>query len=896
MSTPWDETYKRDVLDPAREAGDQPPEDLLVRYGLAEPLSPGDIAAQVKRARQCWRRSRGQLKYRKLIDRLEAEHRELAPLFTAAERGDLGPLTARLRGGAERAARRRAEAKARLVDAAGPLRMLTPGDLDGIARSSGFARAELEELLRADRIEVREPDPLPASPPYRGYVKARESVAVLGHRHLADFLFGPRLTGPMRVLGGFRAPGVRLDAPVVAQVSAEWARRPRDTSSTNADTILVALRSVLAAPPGGARLDDLVLYDLVDRLRERHRQRASDRALLRYAVDGLGIDPGEARRLVFAVLRESGPSGGLAGRLRELLDAGAAHAAALLADAALAEGPAQVPKGAGAAAEAAAVQDIESAEVLSAEARERVATATRLREEAVRCPDPDRAWRLLSDALHLVRDLPGAEEHRRRLPPRPASAPVLVLDAHGSAVRLSWAESPSKVGDIGYRVVRQRGRPPRDGVDGEVVASSGTAARDERAPVNVPLYYAVIAWRGEAAAPPAVTGPVLVRPEPAGVQVLAGDGVVTGRWRCPPAAARVAVTREEAATGQPSRITVRADREGFRDTVRNGATYHYHVAAVYLDEAGREVGTPGVRLSASPSAPPDPVGGFTAEPDPAEAGRLLVSFPPPGHGIVEMVLLSAPPGWPYGAVVPIAEVRRAGHAVPATPTSGGLAVHPGGSGVLLAVTVAGEAAAIGAHRRHVDLPPPRRLLAQRRGGAVHVGFDWPQDVPEVEITYQVGGSDPRRTLVTRAAYDAQGGVRLAVPEAEQVDVLVASSGTSGGARVVGAPVSATVSRRTLVGYDIERAGPPWRRTLVVTLRSERPVRIARLALVLRAGRVMPQRAGDGETVGSWEELDVPSVLSVPHPRRTGPFWLRCFTTDGGIELSDPPVRRLQSKG
>ncbi|HEV7931241.1 MAG TPA: hypothetical protein VGP70_02780 [Actinomadura sp.] len=913
MSAPWDEDYKRDVLEPAREAGDQPPEDLLLRYRLAEPLSPGEIPAQVKRVRQCWRRARGQLKYRKLIDRLEADHRELAPLFTAAERGDLGPLRARLRGGAERAAHRRTEAKARLVDAAGPLRMLGPRELEGIARSGGVSRAELESLVRAERIEVREPDPLPASAPYQGYVKARESLAVLGHRHLADFLFGDRMEGPMRVLGGFHAPGVRLDASIVTAVSEQWARRPRDTTSTNAGTILVALRSALGepAPHGGGnaggngggegdRLAGLLLYDLVDRLRERRRERASERALLRYAVDALGVEPGDARRLVFSVVRESGPAGGLAGRLRELLDAGAVHAAALLADAASPErdpGPAGAhrrPAGPG--------SESESAEILAAEARQRVAAATRLRDEAVRCGDPDQAWRLLADALHLVGDLPGAEEHLRRLPPRPAAAPVAVPT--GDGVRISWTASPSMVGEIGYRVLRRAGRPPRDGADGVPVPSGGTTALDANPPVNAPLFYAVIAVRGDAAAPPAATGMVCVRPEPSGVELTAGDGVVTGRWRCPPAAARVAVTRVAAAsvTGARGAVTggepgaaVGADRQGFRDAVRNGTTYHYHVAAVYIDENGREVTTPGVWVSATASARPEPVGELRVEPHPGEPGRVLVAFAPPRHGTVELVLLGSPPRWPYGAVVPLADVRDAGHVLPATPIEHGLSVRPRASGVLLAVTVSEDAAAIGAHRRHVDLPPPRRLAAQRRGGAIHVGFDWPGEVPEVEVTYQIGASDPCRILTTRAAYEAQGGVRLAAPEGEQVDVLVASSGISGDARVVGAPVAATVPGHRVVGYDLRAGGPPWHRTVVLTLRAGEPVRIPRLVLVLRAGEVMPRREEDGETLASWEEVDVPAVLSVPRPRRTGPFWLRCFTGDGGIELSDPPVRRLRIK-
>ncbi|WP_460369546.1 hypothetical protein, partial [Actinocorallia lasiicapitis] len=79
----FDDDYKSEVLEPARASGDQPPEDLRLRYRLAEPLTPEGVTAQVKLVRQSWRRSRGQLKYRKLIDRLEAEHRALTPVFTA---------------------------------------------------------------------------------------------------------------------------------------------------------------------------------------------------------------------------------------------------------------------------------------------------------------------------------------------------------------------------------------------------------------------------------------------------------------------------------------------------------------------------------------------------------------------------------------------------------------------------------------------------------------------------------------------------------------------------------------------------------------------------------------------------------------------------------------------
>lgn len=848
----WDEDYKREVLEPARAAGDQPPEDLRIRYALSEPLVPAEVTARVKQVRQCWRRARGQLKYRKLVDRLEAEHRALAGAFAAAEKGDLRPLAERLRGGEERTARRRAEVRARLLDVAGAVRMVTPGDITAIARSGGVTADELGWLARAENVDVREPDQLPATPPYAGYPRAREALDVLGHRHLADFLTPFR--GSVKVLDG-----VRPDPRLIARAAEEWARRARDTSSSNAETVLIALKST---DPG-----ELVLYDVVDRLRERHRQRASEAALLHHAVQGLGVDPLDARRLVFAVRREDGPAGGAAGRLRDLLDAGNVHAAAELS--ATLDGEVEGDTA-----------------VLAAEARQRVVTATGLRDRAAAVADPDAAWLLLTDALHLVPDLPGAEEMRRRLPPHPPTG--LRADAVDGTVSVAWEPSRSAGGTIEYRVWRGTGETPTP--FGALLATTTDAGlRDESAPVNTRLWYTVVATRGEASAEPAFAGPAVVRPDPAQIELTAGDTVVTGRWSLPDEAAGVVVTRSSPTGGDG--VQIPADRLGFTDRdLQNDVTYHYRIAAVYLDPWGTPEPTQGMAASVTPSAPPEPVGMIDLIPDTLDPTRLMVGFAPPRRGTPEVVLLPGPPPWPYGAIMPVDEVRGAGRPLPATPTADGLAVRTRGGGVLLVVTVAGRHAAIGVHKRHVSLPPPAELTAQRRDGTVHLGFDWPPDVAEVAVDYRWGAAT-ERLRVTRAAYDSEGGVHLAVPADEPVEISVAACADG----VLGSPSVLSVAGHRVVEYDLERTGPLWRRSLVLTLSARRPVRVAELRLVLRPGRVMPTRASDGETLAAWTDLDVVGSLrlTVPEPSRKAGYWLRCFTSDETLELADPPVRRLQ---
>src|SRR3954471_3811415 len=91
-----EQRYIREVLEPARAAGNQPPDDLRVRYALIEPLVSREVTESVRQVRMCWRKARGQLRFRRLVDRLEGDHLKLAHLFERAGAGDLAPLRAAL--------------------------------------------------------------------------------------------------------------------------------------------------------------------------------------------------------------------------------------------------------------------------------------------------------------------------------------------------------------------------------------------------------------------------------------------------------------------------------------------------------------------------------------------------------------------------------------------------------------------------------------------------------------------------------------------------------------------------------------------------------------------------------------------------------------------------------
>ncbi|MEV8631804.1 hypothetical protein AB0395_09120 [Streptosporangium sp. NPDC051023] len=846
-----DERYIEEVLEPARRPGGALPDDLRVRYQVDETMSAATVAETARRVRQSWRLARGQLKFKRLVNRLEADDQgKYREIFAAAEGGDLGPLHTAFAQTTEHAARRRADAESRLRAAAGPLRLVVPDVMERIAEDTGLGTEETRRICETLRIDVCEPDQLPEVAPYVRYSEVRTALDTLDNRHLAHFVFGVTCRG-MRVLGGFSMPGgAPLDRDALDRVRRKWTAEPQGSLTTRAETVLTALRTV----PDPA---ELVRYDIVARLRERAHEHANDDTLLQHATGHLDLALDEARRLVFAVRHESrykASWSGTANRLRELIDigdiVGAVDLARTLSQAALA----------GEVAE------------LVAEAQTRLDTAVRLRNEAVQDgTDPDQAWLKLEDALRNVPDLPEAGELQARLSPHPAGRPV--AEARDGGVLISWDRSPSKVGEIRYEV-RRNGGP--------LATVAEPPVHDDAPPVNVALHYEVVARRGEGAAPPVSAAPIILRPEPEEVRVTAGDGVVSGGWAAPAMASRVVVVRD----GTP----ITADRTGFRDLrVVNGEDYTYVVSAVYLAPGG-EVVTPGVSRTVTPVGRPEPVREFELRPDPSDQGAFRARYDEPATGTLEIVALRGEPPWPVGTTISVAELRAASRTVPSSPERDGLTIRPTGvSMVLLAVTLMGDLATIGGHREHVNLPSVTDLTAERRGTAVNVGFTWPPETSEVRVRWS-----GQETLVSSARYRAQGGIRLTSPESEELTVEVTPVVLLRGEHVTGPATAVRLPALVPVRYDVAREGPPWRRHLVLTLTCDRPVRLTRLSLVLRPGSILPMSAADGVTLAEWAGLEVPARLERPLPDQAGPYWLRCFA-DSGVELIDPPVRRLRTR-
>ncbi|MGV9251072.1 hypothetical protein [Streptomyces sp. NPDC003697] len=866
--------YRREVLD----AGMPVTEDLRTRYQLPRRLDGPAVAESVAAVRACWRRNRNRLKYRAVIEQLEAGYLVHRPLLDAAAAGDPGPLRAALEAHGRQAESERARLRAALEEAAGGLGVLTEGTVAEIAAAHRVPEAGVRDLLPGLRLRIAEPDPLPWSVPHPAYARCARHLEVLGLRHLGDFLAtgtpGGRTGRPVHVFG---APPA--DRPAVEAAARRWGRLPHGAAHTAAQAVVSAVRAVLAEQ-GPEGLSRVLLHELAMPLRARHAARATPATLLAHAVGELSVAEDDARRLVFAVLHETAGDP-VSERLRRLAAAGRLAEAAAVAD--------RLPPD----------SLTQEARALAGHVRGKLAEARGTVDRARRLPpaEADRAWDLLEQAEAAVRDLPEIDAVRRGLAVCPVSGLTAAPD--GAGVTVLWRPSPSMAGEPEYVLLRTERRPPRDVTDGTVLPTASpraTSYTDGSPPACVPLYYAVAVRRaadpGGAPSPLVVCGPVVHWPEVADVRLHPGDRQVTARWTCPERAQAVEVTRT-APQGDPVRVAAR--RDGFTDGgLVNGATYRYRIRVVHRADDGLPVRTDGVRRTATPLAPPEPVTGLDVR---HSGGHLLARFDPPPGGEVRLYGFDDVPPWPAGTRLPTRELP--GRPIAARPDPLGLRFAPPDRPTLvLAVTVAGDRAVVGAHAA-AAVPALGTLTLTRYGGTgVTVVFDWPPDSGgEVEVTWRVpgGGADARR-VVTRAAYRHEAGVRLPVPDGTGVEVEVRPLAVLGELTAYGPPSTAVLAPRTDVDYRLERHGLPGRRTVTAVFTARTTVRAERLLLVRSHGSVRPLEPADGDVLAEAVDVTLGPGRDVRLSARLargpgGP--LRCFAVGEALVLRDPPQRTLE---
>jgi hypothetical protein len=855
---PWDrERYCRDVLEPARQAGNVPPPDLYLRYGLPPGISStaafGDRVAEVV---ACWRDLDRRGRYQQIARALLTAHTEL-------ER--TGPLTpARFAGLHREARRKRAVQLARLAGAeAGAVTHAGPATIRRLAAALDFqaTEAEITQALRLAGVRVVPGFPeLPASP-HPKQADLAQHVRQLGKRLSTEVVFGDAVGTGFRLLGGFRlADGRRLDETSLGTARERAAAMPYAAADKAPTENILAILGAAARQPG--QLDALLLSEVTEKLRQFAGSGFLHRGIAVQA-HSLGLDEDEAGLLAGAVLAGAAAAGPRQ-RAGEALSAGRLRAAQR---------------------EAAALPATDPLRDRIAAADAKVASLSREADEELARGRTELAAARLAEALRLASDDGALAEWLMALPPPAPGRADACLD--GDQVVVTWEPSAALAGRVRYRVRRGTGRPPRSPAEGTavVVRDGGHEAIDATAPVGTDLFYTVFADRGGAARASATSTAAVIRaPDVTAVTVTVAETSVAASWRVPPGAESVLVVRAagRGPRGPDDGTPVQASLTGFSETgLRTGTEYFFRITAAYLGSDGQRRLAAGVVVAAVPAPEPEPVTGLDVAV--AGPGTAVASWAPPRYGQVRLVLSETPAAWPAGTRLTPGQAAAGSREVAGMVRHGAegrdsltLALSPGRH-YLCALTWQGSTVVAGESAEVVMAEPVRRLTAQRAHDAARLAWEWPGGAADAVIRW--AGQERRCSW---RAYHDEGGATVTVGPAETLIEVRAVYPDPGGPLTAPAAVVTVPARGTAVHYRIRRGSLRHRRQRTVEFCPERAVRLPAIVVVRSEGRYFPDEPADGETLARLEPQDVtperPATVTVTVGR--GPGWLACFVAPG----------------
>ena len=856
---PWDrERYIAEVLDPARRAGNVPPADLYVRYGLPRELTDQDaFDQQVERVVSLWGELEGRQTYASLAGKLLEQH-------GGFERA--GRLTARSFAEYQADARKRQlEQLASLARSeAGAWTHVGPAAVARLRDALGGAVSDDDVRQALGRAGVKIVDKYPAVPvkPHPKQADLTAQLAQLGLRLSAEVVFGIPLGPGFRVLSGFRlADGRTLTAAEIAAAHRRVAVLPYSDPAKAPSENVLAILSAAARTPGA--VDELLLSEVVGRLRHFARFDLGQRAIADQGRE-LGLDADEAGRLAAAVLL-TGTREALSQQVADELAGGRLRSAQRLAVGLPADDPL-----------------FASIAALHAE----VAALTQRADSEEAKGHKEQAAALLAEAIRLAADDDGLSRRLAAIPP-PAPGHVRA-GQHQNRMRVSWQPSAA-AGSVHYLVARGRGQAPRSPSEGSAVVTrtERTEVTDDEAPAGAKLFYSVFAARegggeGKTWSPPAAYGPAILTPDIADVSVDYADTSVAMSWRPYPGTDAVHVVRQEERDprGPDDGTTIAASLTGLADTgLRSGTRYCYLVVASYLADDGQRKSAAGVVSRAVPEPVPRPVTDLDITgPGDGEPAFLAMWTRPP-YGQVRLVRGDTPPHWRDGTRISQEEAAALTEIpMAALPGSDGrdaaeLRLPPGLHHVT-PLTVGHNVVTVGRTADAWLVEPVAGLRADRRQDEVEVSWLWPQGATDALVRWP--GGEQRRSH--RAYKDEGATIFLTVGPAETT-VEVRAVYSQRGRQVVSSCARFPVpDRGVFVSYQVHGASR-WRpREVTFELTAEQAVRLPLLVVVRGTEQDSPDDAYDGEVIDrrSPEDIEPGHPVSFTVTAPGGPRSVACF--------------------
>ncbi len=371
----------------------------------------------------------------------------------------------------------------------------------------------------------------------------------------------------------------------------------------------------------------------------------------------------------------------------------------------------------------------------------------------------DDALDYFSKALLECSDCREANDGIAKYPPDPPGK--LTASSSARSISLQWSYSPSR-GPVQYVVVRKAQSPPLNAHDGDVLAETAQNLMDEiNAIPGIIYYYAVFSRRGVVcSARGAIAGPIIRTAEVDDLNATPGDGVINLDWKTPQNAGEVMVriTPGGVPTGPNGGTALQGvHKDGVVATgLKNNQVYGFRVMAVFKDEKGKKVFSPGSTVQTRPVAPPKPVTDMNVT---KKGNQLLIRWTPPGGDTVQIYHARSAFQVSSGEIIS-RELLSHGTAVP-VQHEGRVQVPVSFQGVLhiLPVTVVGDVAVAGKAVTTTSINEVSDLKGVINSGKLYLEWKWPPGAQKVVVAYNhkgypTGPDDPAgvRKVFTQNEY------------------------------------------------------------------------------------------------------------------------------------------------
>jgi hypothetical protein len=860
----WDrEQYRLEVLEPARRAGNVPPADLYVRYGVPSDIrDPAAFSERVTTVVAYWQELKNKRTYARLAETLIRTHDQM---------NKAGRLT--LEKFAENQAHSHREQMDRLTRLAGleAGRATHVGPVDVARLHGALGGSVTEDQVREalGKAGVRIVDRLPELPArlHPKLADLTQHVQGLGLLLSPEVVFGDAMRSGFVVLSGFRlSDGRRLTEAAISEA------RSRVDALPYSDPAKVTMENVLAILRGAARnseeLNTLLLSEITGRLQQLAATGFPQRAIAGQAHE-LGLDEDEAGLIAAAML-----AGDTLGTVRQQ------------AEEELAEGRLR-----SAQRLAAALPADDALRQRIAEREAEVTALVRRADQELAAGRTERAASLLHEAMTMASDDDHLPERLASLPPPPPRRAAARVD--GDHVLITWEPSPARAGRVHYRVTRGQGRAPASAAEGTAVVTQtgGDNVSDPEAPPGVPLFYSVFATRGgNIWSQPTATQSVMFTPDVADLSVQTAETCIAFSWRAHPSTSAVLATRAEGhpPSGPGNGTALETSLAGLTDTgLRTGVEYFYHIAACYRTPSGEPCQSAGIVVPVVPEPPPGIVTSLDVRAAGDGGSGVVATWVAPQHGQVRLTLTGKPPAWPPGTRITPDEAARLNRVsgVPQRGADGRDFLNlklPPGRHYLVALTAAGRAIVVGDYAEIGLSEPIRELSALRLHDMVRLSWVWPDGATNAVVRWHGGEHH-----CSRRVYEDEGGLTLCVGRAETFIEVCALYSHPDGQLTAPSVRTRVPALGIALKYRIHRASRLHPRQRVIEILAEQPTELPPLVVVRATSRYAPDDPADGEPVAHIAPQPVapgkPVRVLVELPK--GHAWLACFV-DPGISGMD----------